>query len=170
MRHWATDCCDVKFSPSSRCYQRLQHYCDLTPAGTVRRLYLQHLVASTPSNKLRALLEPLTTPEVRKRIQIDVDYLLDHPDEIVPYFTSIETDEVLQLFAPLVKGQRIDLRNLTLRQQQQLKKLVDDRTMAEWVAKKYRNGRADPDVVSSTAWGLLLLLLPTQCCLLPISF
>jgi hypothetical protein len=61
-------------------------------AGTIRRLYFQHLVANTPPPKLREALESLATPEARKRIQLDINYLLEHPDEIVPYFTSKDAD------------------------------------------------------------------------------
>jgi hypothetical protein len=48
----------------------------------VRRLYLQNLIANTPRDKLRAALQSLATPEVRARMQLDINYLLEHPDEV----------------------------------------------------------------------------------------
>jgi hypothetical protein len=124
-------------------------------AGTVRRLYLQHLIATTPKNKLRALLLPLATPDVRKRVQIDINYLLDHPDEIVPYFTSRDADEVLILLGTMLnsEGAQVDLRRITPAQQKQLQSAVNSGELSKWVANKYRNGRVDPDTVS--AWVLV---------------
>jgi hypothetical protein len=119
-------------------------------AGTVRRLYLQHVIATTPKNKLRTLLEPLATPDMRKRIQLDINYLLDHPDEIVPYFTSRDADEVLMLLGSMLnsEGQQVDMRRITPAQQKQLQSAVDNGELSKWVANKYRNGRVDPDTVS----------------------
>ena len=51
----------------------------------------------------------------------------------------------------LVRGQGVDPRNLTIKQQQQLKRAMESGKLSDWVAKKYRNGRADPDVVSAGA-------------------
>jgi hypothetical protein len=118
-------------------------------AGTVRRLYLQHVIATTPKDKLRTLLEPLATPDMRKRIQLDINYLLDHPDEIVPYFTSRDADEVLMLLGSMLnsEGQQVDVRRITPAQQKQLQSAVDNGELSKWVANKYRNGRVDPDKV-----------------------
>lgn len=115
--------------------------------GTVRRLYLQHLISTTPKNKLRALLLPLATPDVRKRVQIDINYLLDHPDEIVPYFTSRDADEVLILLGSMLnsEGAQVDMRHITPAQQKQLQSAVNSGELSKWVANKYRNGRVDPD-------------------------
>jgi hypothetical protein len=119
-------------------------------AGTVRRLYLQHVIATTPKNKLRQLLLPLATPDMRSRIQIDINYLLDHPDEIVPYFTSRDADEVLMLLGSMLnsEGQQVDMRRITPAQQKQLQSAVNSGELSKWVANKYRNGRVDPDTVS----------------------
>lgn len=128
----------------------------LRPAGTVRRLYLQHLISTTPKNRLRALLLPLATPDVRKRVQIDINYLLDHPDEIVPYFTSRDADEVLILLGSMLnsEGAQVDMRRITPAQQKQLQSAVNSGELSKWVANKYRNGRVDPDTVSVYAHGI----------------
>lgn len=122
-------------------------FCDV---GTIRRLYLQHLIAKTPQNRLRAVLAPLAAPEGGKKLQVDVNYLVEHPDEIVPYFTSKAADDVLLTIGSMLaqNGEKVDVRHLTNAQQQQLKTAMDNGQLSDWVAKKYRNGRSDPDEVS----------------------
>lgn len=61
-------------------------------------------MANTPPPKLREALESLATPEARARIQLDINYLLEHPDEIVPYFTSKDADGVC-VWGGLVTGE-----------------------------------------------------------------
>jgi hypothetical protein len=92
----------------------------------VRRLYLQHLIATTPADKLRVALESLATPEVRKRIQLNINTLLGNPEEIVPYFTRNDADEVLLLLGSVLKGQQIDPYQLTAAQQKQIKDALDN--------------------------------------------
>lgn len=125
----------------------------LLPAGTIRRLYLQHLIANTPDDKLRVALESLATPEVRKRIQLDINYLLDHPDQIVPYFTSRDADEVLLLVGSVLRGERIDPFNLTPSQQNKIKQALEDNTVDNWQARKYKKTKADREEVGGAAVG-----------------
>ncbi|KAF8072738.1 extracellular metalloprotease [Scenedesmus sp. PABB004] len=136
----------LKFAPPPSAVNLRQAVANPKLDGTLRRLYLQHLIASTPPKQLRAVLEPLATPDARKKVQLDIDYLIEHPDEIVPYFTSRDADEVLLLLGSMLgeRGEAVDLRHLTPAQQQQLKSAVDSGELSEWVAKKYRNGR-NPD-------------------------
>jgi len=115
--------------------------------GTVRRLYLQHLIANTESAKLREALESLATPEVRQRVQVDTNYLLDHPDEIVPYFTNRDADEVLLLVGNVLKGQKVDPYNLTPSQQNQIKTALETSKIDNWMARKYKKSKADRDEV-----------------------
>lgn len=121
----------------------------VTTAGTIRRLYLQHLIAMTPQNKLRTVLAPLATPDVKKQLNINMDYLLDHPDEIVPFFTSKAADDVLLAIGSMLaqNGEKVDVGHFTSGQQQQLKTAMDNGQLKDWVAKKYRKGRSDPDEV-----------------------
>jgi hypothetical protein len=122
------------------------------PAGTIRRLYLQHLIANTPPDKLREALESLATPEVRKRIQLDINSLLDHPDEIVPYFTTKDADEVLLLVGTVLKGQKVDPFNLSPAQQDNIKQALETNKVDNWLARKYKKSKADRDEVRHKHW------------------
>eukprot|EP00878_Enallax_costatus_P000786 GHUV01000907.1.p1 GENE.GHUV01000907.1~~GHUV01000907.1.p1 ORF type:complete len:468 (+),score=127.11 GHUV01000907.1:150-1406(+) len=44
-------------------------------------------------------------------------------------------------------GEKVDVGHFTSGQQQQLKTAMDNGQLRDWVAKKYRNGRADPDEI-----------------------
>lgn len=98
------------------------------------------------------MLEALATPEVRKKLQLDLKYLIEHPDDIVPYFTSRDADEVLILLGSMLKanGKKVDVRHLTQAQQKQLQAAAQNGELRKWVANKYRNGR-DIDAVSCGA-------------------
>ena len=108
---------------------------------------MQALVANTPPAKLREALESLATPEVKKRIQIDINYLFDHPDEIVPYFTAKDADEVLLLVGSVLKGQKVDPFNLTPSQQNAIKQALETNNVDNWMARKYKKSKADRDEV-----------------------
>lgn len=113
----------------------------------MRRLYLQHLIAVTPPAKLRVALESLATPEVRKRIQVDINQLLDHPDEIVPYFTNRDADVVLLLVGSVLKGQKVDPYNLTPAQQNEVKQALESKQVDTWIARKYKKSKAEREEV-----------------------
>lgn len=110
-------------------------------------MYFQHLVANTAPAKLREALESLATPEARKKIQLDINYLLEHPDEIVPYFTSKDADEVLLLVGNVLKGQKVDPYNLTPSQQNAVKTALETNKVDNWMARKYKKSKADRDEV-----------------------
>lgn len=92
---------------------------------------------------------PLATPEVRRRTQLDMNYLVEHPDEIVAFFTNKAADDVLLTIGSMLGqgGAKGDVRQLTSAQQQRLQTAMANGQLDDWVAKKYRNGRADPDEV-----------------------
>lgn len=110
-------------------------------------------MANTPGPKLREALESLATPEARKKIQLDINYLLDHPDEIVPYFTSKDADEVLLLVGNVLKGQKVDPYNLTPAQQNAIKAALETNKVDNWMARKYKKSKADRDEVR-VAWNV----------------
>lgn len=135
----------IQFLPTPDKVDLLKQVTDPQLDGTIRRLYFQHLVANTPPTKLRDALESLATPEARKRIQLDINYLLEHPDEIVPYFTSKDADEVLLLVGNVLKGQKVDPYNLTPAQQTAVKTALETKQVDNWLARKYRKTQADKE-------------------------
>jgi hypothetical protein len=152
-----------------------------TLAGTVRRLYLQHLISRTPRNRLRAVLRAMASSTSKgsgssssssgggrsgggsskdsgsggsgSSIPLDIDYLIEHPDEIVPYFTSRDADEILLLLGGLLHSTApSDARDLTSAQQARLRAAMDSGELSKWIAQKYRNGKDDPDEVCLLLW------------------
>lgn len=120
------------------------------------------------------MLKPLATAGVGQKQQVDINYLVEHPDEIVPYFTSNAADDVLLTIGSMLaqNGEKVDVQHLTNAQQQQLKTAMDNGQLSTWVAKKYRNGRSDPDEVSrnvladtttGTDWSTSFLFGTCQC-------
>lgn len=110
------------------------------------------MIAITPPAKLREALEPLATPEVRQRVQLDLSYLLEHPDAIVPYFTKKDADEALLLVGGLLKGQKFDPTNLSPTQQQTILKALETDKADNWLARKYRKTKKDWEQVGRSNW------------------
>ena len=79
---------------------------------------------------------------------MDVNYLVDHPDEIVPYFTAKDADEVLLLVGSVLKGEKVDPVNLTPSQKEKVKTALEQNKLDSWQARKYKKTKADREEVS----------------------
>ena len=100
----------------------------------------------------------------RSRIQVNPDYLLDHPLEIVPYFTNQEFDETMALVSQELRNRKMDMTKLTPKQRQELDKAFATGAVSDWLSEKFGAQTSKPDkVCMCSSWILAVTAqLPMQ--------